>query len=196
MATIGHLAAGAVCGAVYSRATGAKPAFAVATFAALAAAPDLDLLLSAFKPSGTPFAHRVMTHSLLFSVAAGALVAGLARTRPHRALLGVLSVLALASHGLLDALTRSGSGLGPKLLWPFSQTRVAFGWQPILGTESYQEYFTLSAAPVYAQEFMLHMPLIVAAALILLWRRQLVSPATVEAGSRRAGATEDFRASL
>ena len=172
MASIGHLAAGAVCGAVYSRATGARPASAVAAFAALAMAPDLDLLLIRFNPS-TPFGHRVMTHSLPFAVAAGALMGLLGRTHTRRRL-GVLAVVALASHGLLDALT--GTGRGPKLLWPFSSTSLAFSWRPIPGTNSFQEYFTLGAAPVYAQEFVLHTPLIVAAALILLWRRRLVEP--------------------
>lgn len=191
MATIGHLAAGAVCGAVYSRATGARPASAVAAFAALAAAPDLDLLLIGFDTSATPLTHRTMTHSLSFAVATGALVGVLARTRARRRLLSVLAVLALASHGLLDALTRLGQG--PRLLWPFTQTRFAFGWQPIPGTQSFQEYFTLAAAPVYAQEFVLHMPLFVVAALILLWGRRPVDPATVGVRARQLGAAEDPR---
>ena len=188
MASIGHLAAGAVCGAVYSRATGARPASALAAFAALAMAPDLDLLLIRFNP-WTPFAHRAMTHSLPFAVAVGALVGGLARPHSRRLLLGVLAVAALASHGLLDALTRTGRG--PKLLWPFSSTRHAFDWRPIPGTSSFQEYFTLDAAPMYAQEVLLHMPLIVAAALILLWKRPVVEPATVGIGPRKTGADED-----
>ena len=189
MATIGHLAAGALCGAVYSRATGAKPVSAVVAFAALAGAPDLDLLLIPFGLEETPFAHRAITHSLPFAVAIGVLAGSLARTRLRSVLLGVLTVVALASHGLLDALTRTGRG--PKLLWPFSSTRFSFDWQPIPGTDSFQEYFTLDAAPIYAQELVLHLPLIVLTLLILVWRRGLVEPATVGVGSSQAGAGQD-----
>lgn len=189
MASIGHLAAGAVCGAVYSRATGTKPASTVAACAALGLAPDLDFLLISFNPFGTPFAHRVLTHSLPFAVVIGLFVGCLARVAPHRLLLSVLVALALASHGLLDALTRSGGG--PELLWPFSPRRFAFAWQPIPGMQSFQEYFTLAAVPVYAQELLLHTPLIVAAALILWWRRPLIDSASILANSRGSGALEN-----
>jgi len=90
-------------------------------------APDADVLISsASDPLLTIEYHRQFTHSLVFIPVGGALCAApfLAR-RANRAqwrpILGA-SVLAYATHGLLDAFTTYGT----QLLWPFSKLRVAW----------------------------------------------------------------------
>jgi inner membrane protein len=166
MATVAHLAAGALCGAVYARKASANPLVAVPLFAALAASPDLDFFAVQFGSDGTPLGHRAMTHAIPVAAALGmALGASFGRS-PHRLLAGLIAVLALASHGVLDAMTASGSG--PWLWWPFTSTPLRFAWRPIPGTEFWQDYFTLSAVPVLAVESLLSLPL-VAASVWVLW---------------------------
>jgi inner membrane protein len=133
MASVGHLAVGAAVGALYSRQTGAHPRVAILTFAALALAPDLDLLTGLFgvRPN-IPVAHRGITHSVFFSLATalavGAVVRGSSR---RRFLAGFWVFVALASHGLLDAMCQLGNG--PMLLWPLTHTQFESPWRPIPG---------------------------------------------------------------
>ena len=164
MASIAHLAAGAVCGAAYARATSSKPSHAVAVFAVVALSPDLDFLALNFPEgsAGTPLEHRVMTHSLAFALVAGALLGGAMTSRGRRLHGVVWTVLALASHGVLDALTDNGPG--PRLLWPFSRSPVQFAWHPLPGTEFFQEYFTPAAIPVVSAELLWSLPM-----LLLAW---------------------------
>lgn len=176
MATITHLAAGAVCGAVYARKTSTSPAVAIPAFAALAASPDLDFLGLAWGDTrGTPIEHRVLTHSLVFAAIVGVPLGSSLARRGRRKLAAILAVVALASHGFIDAFTSSGKG--PELLWPFVSARMSFPWTPIPGTEYFQEYFTLRGLGVIAHEALFCIPFLVATAWIL-W-----SPAR----SRRAG---------
>jgi len=165
MATVAHLAAGALCGAVYSRRTGASPLVTVPLFAALALSPDLDFIAVQFGADGTPLEHRAATHAIpVAAVAAAALGIALARAA-DRWLAGLLSFLALASHGMLDAMTDNAPG--PKLWWPFSSANLSFVWQPIPGTEFWQDYFKPVGIPVLAAESLLSLPLLGAAAWVL-----------------------------
>ncbi len=103
--------------------------------------PDLDVIGFGYGiPYEHPFGHRGFSHSLLFAL----LVAGLA-TAVMLALerssgpamipvsrwwgLLLLTTLAGASHGLLDAVTSGGLGIG--LLLPFSNERIFFAVRPI-----------------------------------------------------------------
>ncbi|MEQ1855735.1 MAG: metal-dependent hydrolase [Longimicrobiales bacterium] len=166
MASISHLAAGALCGAIYARRTGTRPLPAVVGFAALGLSPDLDFIALEMGLDHTPLGHRVLTHSLTFSVIAGVAIGAVVAPRAWRALACVLCVAALASHGLLDALTANGPG--PRLLWPFSSQPLQFGWHPLPGTRSYQEYFTPAAIPVFVGEALWNIPLLVGTAWLLL----------------------------
>ena len=167
MASLTHLAAGAVCGAVYARVTRTEPAHAIVAYSLVALAPDLDIVAAQLGARATPLDHRVMTHALPFAVGIGAAIGAVWKDRSRRLLVGVLTAAALASHGLLDALT-SGS-LGPQLLWPFSTAPVGFAWRPIPGAESFQQYFLLSGVPVLRSEALLSAPLLGLAGLILVW---------------------------
>lgn len=166
MASITHLATGALCGAAYSRATSTPPVPAMAAFAAVAASPDLDFFLISLPVQGTPLEHRVMTHSLLFALVAGSAIGGLIGFRRSGRLAAFLGFVAMASHGIADALTDNGPG--PRLLWPFLSEPIRFVWHPIPGTESFQEYFTSAAFPVVSGEALVCVPFLAAAALVLL----------------------------
>jgi inner membrane protein len=106
------------------------------TAAVVAAVPDVD-------PIGRPFGnlaiealfggHRGFTHSVVFAVLLSAIVAwGFFRTPQWTGLhrrLWVAFALAIASHGVLDALSTIGNGVA---FWaPFSWAHYEFPWQPL-----------------------------------------------------------------
>lgn len=166
MASISHLAAGALCGAAYSRATGSRPVRTMAAFAFLGLSPDLDFFALEAGLSGTPLGHRGLTHSFAFSIAAGVAVGWLATKPPNRLIASILAVLALFSHAMLDAMSKSEPG--PQLLWPFSSSPIVAFWRPIPAVPFYQEYFTTKAIPVFAVEALWCIPFLAAAAWLLL----------------------------
>jgi inner membrane protein len=106
------------------------------TGAVVAALPDVDAI-------GRPFGnlafeallggHRGFTHSVMFALAFSAMVTwGFFRTpqwTPLRRRLWAAFALAVASHGVLDALSTIGNGVA---FWaPFSWIHYEFGWQPL-----------------------------------------------------------------
>jgi len=110
MATFGHLAAGALAGRLVRTPMAPR---GLLLFAALGAAPDIDIFL--------PIAHRTLTHSVGFltviavAVGVGALLAG---SRPaHAAVVAMAAGAAVGSHLLLDLLTAKAA---MPLLWPFT----------------------------------------------------------------------------
>ena len=97
--------------------------------AALAIAPDLDLLIGEF--------HRSITHSFL-SIAVVALVAGLAAARARLPVgrIAWMCAGAWATHLLLDWLAADPSPpSGIQALWPFDDRRFMSGWDLFPGTE-------------------------------------------------------------
>lgn len=127
MASLGHAAVGMTLGRALRPDAPLRERWRpMLGFAALAMAPDLDVL--AFKlhiPYGAEWGHRGAAHSLVLALLAGALVGALMKSK--RAWL--LASVAAASHGLLDTLT--DGGLGVALLWPFDLHRYFAPWQPI-----------------------------------------------------------------
>lgn len=102
--------------------------------AACAAAPDLDVIgFWLGVPWGHVLSHRGLTHSLPFAVAMGSLVAWLFFPGPgwadRRRWLAAYFALAMASHGVLDALTDGGTGVA--FFAPFDNTRYFLPWRPI-----------------------------------------------------------------
>jgi inner membrane protein len=94
----------------------------------LAVFPDFDVLSSA--AYGAILGHRGFTHTLVFSLWLALLAASLTYRR-FQANLWVLTgvfFLALASHGLLDALTRGGMSI--PFFWPLTDQRFG-NWGPI-----------------------------------------------------------------
>jgi inner membrane protein len=132
MASIGHIAVGMALGRHEAGPSSRRRlAASMAIFSALALLPDADVIAFKFGiPYAAPWGHRGASHSLLFAalVAVGILgVARLLRLSPMRT--GVLALLAVGSHGLLDALT--DGGLGAALLWPLSNARLFAPVRPL-----------------------------------------------------------------
>ena len=104
------------------------------SLAVIAALPDLDV---AVYPLGlnAPFilGHRGITHSLPFAAVFAALVVRVvfrdAAWRPSWRRLWLVFFAAMASHGILDAMTDGGQGIA--FFAPFSSARWHFPWRPI-----------------------------------------------------------------
>jgi len=101
----------------------------------LAALPDLDAVgFWLGVPYGAMLGHRGLTHSLTVAIFAGGLSAWLLTrdrsTQRRRGTVAVYLIAAMASHGMLDAMTNGG--LGVAFFSPFDQTRYFFAWRPIL----------------------------------------------------------------
>ena len=126
----------------------------VAACAALALAPDLDILLAH---------HRAYSHSIGAAAAVGLICGAIARARGGRGLAAGLACGAtIWSHALLDWLGRdSSTPIGLMALWPLSSSYVYSGvelfadisrryWKP-------EEFFLKNAAAV-ARELLLLAP--------------------------------------
>jgi inner membrane protein len=100
----------------------------------IAVLPDIDGLWFRAIPYGHPLGHRGFTHSLLFAVMRGLVLAaffaraGWTGGRSFWALALFFS-LVTASHGFFDALT--SGGLGVAFFAPFDHTRYFLPWRPI-----------------------------------------------------------------
>lgn len=104
--------------------------------ACLAVLPDLDVAAFAFGiPYDHPLGHRGLSHSLPFALLVAWWAARLAfpslppGTAPWWRLFGLLA-LATASHGLLDAMTNGGLGVG--FFLPLSSARHFFAFRPLV----------------------------------------------------------------
>jgi inner membrane protein len=95
--------------------------------AALPCIPDLDVFSTA--AYGSPMGHRGITHSLIFALTTGAVAAALMyrRLQMRRWHLAAVFSLIVASHGLLDAMTRGGEAI--PFFWP--QGGRYGNWGPI-----------------------------------------------------------------
>lgn len=129
----------------------------VLVLAGLSVLPDVDLLAFGLGiPYEHPLGHRGLTHSLPFAALCGLLTPWLAggpvRTKARawwsRAALGTA---ATASHGLLDALTNGGLGVG--FFVPLLSERFFFAWRPLLVSPlSPGAFFTPAGARILASE--------------------------------------------
>jgi inner membrane protein len=96
--------------------------------------PDADVLGFQFGVSyGDMLGHRGLTHSLVFALVVGLIVAFLAFARPPqgwtRILLCCYFFAVTASHGMLDAMTDGGRGIA--FFAPFDDTRYFLPFRPI-----------------------------------------------------------------
>jgi len=97
------------------------------TCAALAAAPDLDLLVAR---------HRTMTHSVAAVAVVGMAAAVAARRSGHLARIASMCVAAYASHLLLDWMAVDLTvPRGLQLLWPFTACWYISEWNVFSPTE-------------------------------------------------------------
>lgn len=146
-----------------------------------AVVPDFDIIISyAFRLRGSMFAHRGITHSLLFALLLALLVVRLAfRETPAFSKkwwkLVLYFFLVTTSHGLLDALTDGGSGVA--FFAPFDATRYFFPWQPIEVSPIGLRFFSSRGLEVIASELIwVWIPATLIVALVWLYRRLLARP--------------------
>ncbi len=117
-------------------ALGAKPWFrdAITTPVLIAGVfgtmvPDADVAgLGNGVAYGSMFGHRGFTHSIVFALLVSALLLPLTRA-PRKLAAFAYIFLSTMSHGVLDAFTSGGRGVG--FLAPFSNHRFFAPWRPI-----------------------------------------------------------------
>lgn len=129
---MGHVAVGMALGRYAAgSASTRRLAAAMTLLSLLALLPDADVVAFRFGiPYSAPWGHRGASHSFVFAVGVALVAAGVARALGARAARwGGLTFLAVASHGVLDALTNGG--LGAALLWPFSHGRYFAPVRPL-----------------------------------------------------------------
>lgn len=90
--------------------------------------PDLDVITFGKIPYSHPFGHRGFTHSIVFAIIWATLLAFIF-TKTKRKLFFIILLLSTLSHGVLDALTTGGKGVG--FLIPFNNERFFFPWKVI-----------------------------------------------------------------
>jgi inner membrane protein len=170
------LAHGVVGAALASGTRGADRTRLALGLAFVAAAPDLDAVgFWLGIPYEHALGHRGFSHSLPFALLVGALAPRLFHGRSEtgvRLRYGVLYALATASHGLLDACTTGGLGIG---LWiPFSSERYFSPFRPIMTSSLNPKHFlTGYQLRVLANEALwIGLPVAVGLALRAAWARR------------------------
>jgi inner membrane protein len=140
----------------------------IALGALYAVVPDADVVGFAFGiPYAHMFGHRGASHSLAFAGCAAVLLtwawdrrhrredparAG-SRCEPSAVVVAAYLFLAMASHGVLDALT--DGGLGVAFFAPFAGERFFFPWRPIVVSPiSVRGFFTGRGIAVLASELL------------------------------------------
>ncbi len=116
--------------------------------------PDLDVIGFAFQiPYDSTFGHRGLSHSILFAgimAAFGFFAARALQLKPTTTALFIF--IATLSHGLLDALTNGGLGVG--FLSPLSNERYFFPWQVIeVSPIGIRNFLSVRGLKVIASEF-------------------------------------------
>ena len=150
----------------------------LACAALLAVLPDVDVLgFSVGIAYEHPLGHRGFSHSLAFAVLAGFLTVLLGfRDVSLRSWKGgslvLLLTLATASHGVLDAFTDAGLGVG--FLIPFDTTRSFAPWRPLptspIGLDA---FFSGSMLAILVNEVLwVWIPTGVCLVGVTLWRRR------------------------
>lgn len=115
--------------------------------------PDADVLSFSFGlPYGHPLGHRGFFHSLVFAALAAGVVAVAGRGfGVGRKTSFFLLWAAMASHGLLDAMTDGGKGIA--LLSPFTNERFFLPWRFVpVSPIGVSRFFSERGVHVLAQE--------------------------------------------
>lgn len=91
--------------------------------------PDIDVLAFRFGiPYEAPFGHRGFTHSILFALI-WAIATVFIFGKSQKKLFFFVIFFSTISHGILDAMTTGGRGVG--FFIPFDNTRYFFPWKII-----------------------------------------------------------------
>ena len=91
--------------------------------------PDLDVLAFKFGISySDPFGHRGFSHSILFAVLWSTILVFIFG-KSRKLIFFLVILLSTVSHGVLDAMTTGGKGIG--FFIPFDNSRYFFPWRII-----------------------------------------------------------------
>jgi inner membrane protein len=115
--------------------------------------PDIDSIgFHMGVPYGSLWGHRGLTHSLLFAALIAATVSmSLGRLFQKQWALALLLFAAIASHGLLDAMTNGG--LGVAFFSPIDTHRYFLPWRPVLVSPiGISRFFTSRAVRILGSE--------------------------------------------
>ncbi len=133
-----------------------KKTAVVLTGAILTVLPDMDVIAFKF---GIPYhhvlGHRGFSHSILFSLLLSTLVVLIFKqSKLIKSILVWLYLLMCSiSHGLLDAITNGGLGVG--FFIPFSEKRYFFEYRPIqVSTLSIDRFFNGQGSQVFQIELL------------------------------------------
>ncbi len=142
--------------------------------------PDLDVIAFSF---GIPYehmlGHRGATHSLLFGVFWGVLLAGIVHGRlpaSQRRMIALFYIGCTISHGIVDAFTTGGRGIG--FLIPFTDERYFAPWRYIkVSSIHWERFFSDHGLRVLQNElWTVMLPAVVLSLLVIVLRRLLRQP--------------------
>lgn len=135
--------------------------------------PDADVVAFKFGiPYGDMLGHRGFSHSLLFSAVIALCLCALPRFSIQRGRIFLFLFISAASHGLLDAMTTGGMGVG--FLIPFTADRYFLPLRPIrVSPLSVKGFFTGRGWLIFQSELLwVWLPCATIALTGVLWRRQ------------------------
>ncbi|MGZ0015447.1 metal-dependent hydrolase [Yeosuana sp. AK3] len=114
--------------------------------------PDFDVIAFKFGiPYTHPLGHRGFTHSILFALL-WAILLSVLLGKQHKKLWFSVIFLSTVSHGILDAMTTGGKGVG--FLIPFNNDRFFFPFQVIkVSPLGFQKFFSEWGLQVIFSEF-------------------------------------------
>jgi inner membrane protein len=114
--------------------------------------PDFDVIGFKFSiPYAHPLGHRGFTHSVLFAVVWALLLMSILG-KQNKKLWFLVIFLSTLSHGILDAMTTGGKGVG--FLIPFNNDRFFFPFQVIkVSPLGFQKFFSEWGIQVIFSEF-------------------------------------------
>ena len=153
--------------------------------------PDLDVIGFAHGISyHSPWGHRGFTHSIVFAICCGLLAVCCFRLPQNRSVPVFLFLsFSMISHGLLDAMTYGGLGVG--IGWPFTDQRFFFSWRPLpvspIGIERFFNYWGMYV--IKKEAVRVWLPLLGAFSLIWMVRIAITSSCKRRCARRRSGLT-------
>ena len=132
-------------------------------FGALGLSPDADaVLVAAGSDYHGDFGHRGFSHSLLFAATIAGVAFFIARRWGSKPVFtSLLAFLAVASHGLMDAMTYRTRGI--PFLWPLSDERFTLPWRPIPPAPFGGHFLSQRGLDVMGIEMIYFLPLTIAA---------------------------------
>jgi inner membrane protein len=133
--------------------------------------PDLDVLAFKFGIAYShPFGHRGFTHSIVFALIWSVLLSFLfGKTR--KLIFAIVLLLSTISHGILDAMTSGGKGVG--FFIPFDDSRYFFPFRAIkVSPIGVEEFFSQWGVNVILSELKyVGMPCLIILAVFFLARK-------------------------